>query len=141
MSSSTSTLAFDAIRRGDRLPELSRTVTTEQIAAYAEASGDHNPIHVDEAFARSAGLPGIIAHGMLTMAFVDQMVTDWLGDRARLRRLQGRFAEMVRPGDEVRCTGTVQERDEHTRRVVLAVEAVNQHGARVFTKGSAEAQF
>ena len=141
MKSNTAGATFDTIKRGDRLPEVTRTVTVEQIKAYAEASGDHNPIHLDEAFARSAGLPGVIAHGMLTMAFVDQMVTDWLGDRARLRRLEGRFADMVLPGDEVRCSGTVTERDEQTRRVVVAVEALNQHGTRVFTKGIAEAQF
>jgi acyl dehydratase len=141
MSMSTPALTFEAVRGGDHLPELHRTVTEEQVRAYAEASGDRNPIHLDEAFARAVGLPGIVAHGMLTMAFVAEMVTDWLGDRGKLRRLEGRFADMVQPGDEIRCTGTVTGIDAAGRRVSLTVEALNQHGVRVFTKGVAEAQF
>ena len=69
---------FEEIRVGESLPPLHKTVSVEQIRRYAQASGDHNPIHLDQAFARSAGLPGVIAHGMLTMAFVDQMVTEKL---------------------------------------------------------------
>jgi len=69
---------FESINTGQALPPLTKHVTVEQIRQYAEASGDRNPIHLDETFARSAGLPGVIAHGMLTMAFANQMVTDWL---------------------------------------------------------------
>ena len=97
-----STLDFEQVSPGQALPPLTKHVTVEQIRQYAEASGDRNPIHLDETFARSAGLPGVIAHGMLTMAFANQMVTDWLGDRSMLKRLQGRFAGMVVPGDDVR---------------------------------------
>ncbi len=129
-----------AIKVGDSLPELRKTVTLEQIRAYAEASGDRNPIHLDDQYARAAGLPGVIAHGMLTMAFVNQLVTDWLGNRGSLRRFQGRFAGMVLPGDEVRCAGTVSGKDENRRRITLSLSAVNQRGERVFTKGIAEAE-
>jgi acyl dehydratase len=131
---------FDAIRVGDGIPDLRKTVTVEQIRAYAAASGDRNPIHLDDEFARRAGLPGLIAHGMLTMAFVNQLVTDWLGSRAAVRGLNGRFAGMVLPGDEVRCTGTVLSKDDSRRRITLSLTAVNQRGERVFTKGIAEAQ-
>src|SRR5205823_11702627 len=98
---------FESINSGQDLTSLTKKVTVEQIRQYAVASGDRNPIHLDETFARSAGLPGVIAHGMLTMAFANQMVTDWLGDRSRLKGLQGRFAGMVLPGDEIRS-------EEHT---------------------------
>jgi acyl dehydratase len=133
--------AFDHINEGQSLPSLAKHVTVDQIRRYAEASGDRNPIHLDETFARSAGLPGVIAHGMLTMAFANQMVTDWLGDRSLLKRLQGRFAGMVLPGDEVTCSGSVASKDNETRRVVINLVVTNQRGERVFNKGVAEAEF
>src|ERR1700730_13158200 len=137
----TTTLDFERITVGQTLPPLAKHVTVEQIRQYAEASGDRNPIHLDETFARSAGLPGVIAHGMLTMAFVNQMVTDWLGDRSLLRRLQGRFAGMVLPGDDVTCSGSVASKDEATRGVVVNLAVTNQRGEKVFNKGVAEAEF
>jgi len=134
-------LDFDAINQGQTLPSLTKHVTVEQIRQYADASGDRNPIHLDETFARSAGLPSVIAHGMLTMAFANQMVTDWLGDRSLLKRLQGRFAGMVLPGDEVTCSGSVASKDSDARRVVINLVVTNQRGERVFNKGVAEAEF
>jgi acyl dehydratase len=134
-------LDFEQVKPGHTLPALTKHVTVEQIRQYAEASGDRNPIHLDESFARSAGLPGVIAHGMLTMAFANQMVTDWLGDRSLLKRLQGRFAGMVVPGDDVTCTGTVASKDEATRRIVINLVVTNQRGEKVFNKGVAEAEF
>src|SRR3989442_15773704 len=89
--------AFERIQVGQSLPELRKTVTVEQIRAYAEASGDRNPIHLDEVFARSVGLPGVIAHGLLTMAFGAQLVTDWLGVRRRMAVSHGRLNGLVRP--------------------------------------------
>lgn len=132
---------FESINTGQTLPSLTKHVTVEQIRQYADASGDRNPIHLDESFARSAGLPGVIAHGMLTMAFANQMVTDWLGDRLLLKRLQGRFAGMVLPGDDITCSGSVTSKDEQTRRVVINLVVTNQRGEKVLNKGVAEAEF
>jgi acyl dehydratase len=134
-------LDFEHVSPGQTLPSLTKRVTVEQIRQYAEASGDRNPIHLDESFARSAGLPGVIAHGMLTMAFANQMVTDWLGDRSLLKRLKGRFAGMVQPGDDVTVSGTVASKDDATRHVVINVVVSNQRGEKVFNKGVAEAEF
>lgn len=134
-------ITFDDLRVGESLPPLVKTVSAEQIRQYAAASGDHNPIHLDEAFARSAGLPGVIAHGMLTMAFVNQMVTDWRGDRRRVRSLGGRFAAMVRPGDQIVCSGRVAAKDPPSRTVTLHVGAQNQRGEAVLTKGIAQVEF
>lgn len=136
-----STLDFEQISAGQALPSLTKHVTVEQIRQYSEASGDRNPIHLDETFARSAGLPGVIAHGMLTMAFANQMITDWLGDRSLLKRLQGRFAGMVLPGDDVTCSGNVASKDNETRRVTINLVVTNQRGEKVFNKGVAEAEF
>jgi acyl dehydratase len=134
-------LDFDAISVGQAVPALRKHVTVEQIRRYAEASGDRNPIHLDDSFARSAGLPGVIAHGMLTMAFANQMVTDWLGDRSLLKRLQGRFAGMVLPGDDLTCSGNVASKNDETRHVVINLVVTNQRGERVVNKGVAEAEF
>src|SRR5438132_2379580 len=117
---------FEEVQVGESLPPLHKTVSVDQIQRYAEASGDHNPIHLDQAFARSAGLPGLIAHGMLTMAFVNQLVTDWLGDRRRVRSLRGRFAGMVLPGDQVTCRGSVVAKDQSAGRLTLELSAENQ---------------
>ena len=136
-----STLDFDQVSPGQTLPPLTKHMTVEQIHQYADASGDRNPIHLDETFARSAGLPGVIAHGMLTMAFANQMVTDWLGDRSLLKSLNGRFAGMVLPGDDVTCSGNVASKNDETRRLVINLVVTNQHGEKVFNKGVAEAEF
>ena len=111
--------------------ELRVTFTREQIAAYADASGDHNPIHLDDAVARSVGLPGIIAHGMLQMGLASRVAVEAAGGADRLRRLTCRFAGMVRPGD------TVTFRAERTDGRI-EITAVNQEGQAVLTKASAE---
>src|SRR4030088_842338 len=109
------------------MSKRSVTFTKEQIASYAEASGDRNPIHLDDDFARSVGLPGVIAHGMLQMGLLARVA----GDPARLRRLSCRFAGMVRPGD------TVTFRAEQSGEQV-ELSAVNQDGEPVLTRASAE---
>jgi acyl dehydratase len=121
---------------------LSKHVTQEQINAYAEVSGDHNPIHVNPEAARSVGLDGTIAHGMLSMAFAGQMLTDWLAAQAErggwVARLRVRFQAMVRPGDTLICHGNPGERAGNRQPVELWIE--NQHGERVIS-GDAEVAF
>ena len=111
-------------------------VTREQIAAYAEASGDHNPIHLDDEAARAAGLPGVIAHGMLGMAQLANFVVAYAGDHRRLRRLRCRFSGMVLPGDVITFGGRVAESSESLVR--LELEAQNQKGEKVLTRAVAE---
>jgi len=108
------------------------TFTKEQFAAYADASGDRNPIHLDDDFARSVGLPGRIAHGMLVMGIAGTVAAEAAGGPAHLRKLQCRFAGMVLPGDTV--TFTADEAGPGR----LAVRAVNQRGEAVLTKSIAE---
>jgi len=119
-----------------RLPAYSWKVTREDITAYAEASGDGNPIHLDDEFARSVGLPGVIAHGMLGMGHLATYVTRWAGDHHRLRRLRCRFAAMVLPGDVIQFSGRVA--GEAGGLLQLELEAVNQKGEMVLSKGFAE---
>ncbi len=134
-------MTFDRVDVGTEIPPLMRAVSREQIAAYAEASGDKNPIHLDDGFARSVGLGGVIAHGLLDLAFLAQCLTDWLEEPARLSALSCRFAAMVRPGDTITCGGRVTAKDPSLKRITCSVWATNQRGERVLTHGLAEAQF
>jgi len=118
------------------LEPFSWQVTRDQIRAYAEASGDHNPIHLDDEAARAAGLPGVIAHGMLGMAQLANFVVAYAGDHRRLRRLRCRFSVMVLPGDTITFTGHVAAEEGGLVRLELAAE--NQKGEKVLTKGLAE---
>jgi acyl dehydratase len=113
---------------GPREVEFSR----EQITAYAEASGDRNPIHLDDGFARSVGLPGVIAHGMLQMGILASVLAEPVGDPRRLRRLGCRFAAMVRPGDRVSFGGRAAAGGE------VELWARNQAGEDVLTRARAE---
>ena len=95
---------------GEKLPSLTKLpITKTQLVMYAGASSDFNPIHTVEEFAQEAGLGGVIAHGMLTMAFVGQLLTDFIGDDGRLVTFGVRFQEMVRPGDVITCEGQIEE--------------------------------
>lgn len=70
-------------------------IDRELLKRYADASGDQNPIHQDEAFAKSVGLPDVIAHGMLTMGLVGQYVSDWAGGSANVKEFSARFTKPV----------------------------------------------
>jgi acyl dehydratase len=108
------------------------TFSIAQIDAYAEASGDHNPIHRDGDFARSVGLPGVIAHGLLQMGILASVASEAAGGAGRLRRIYCRFAGMVEPGD------TVTFAADGAGPGKLTLTAVNQRGDAVLTKASAE---
>jgi len=120
---------------GDEMPPLAKPpIQRIQLIRYAGASGDFNPIHVDEEFAKAAGMGGVFAHGMLSMGFVAQSITDWLGPGS-IRKLGVRFAALVRPGDVITCKGRVlaksSKNDQHL--VELEVWAENQKGEKVVT--------
>lgn len=83
------------IELGSVLPEHVYTIDRELLKAYADASGDQNPIHQNEEFARSVGLPNVIAHGMLTMALAGKYVTDWAGGAAQVHEFSARFIKPV----------------------------------------------
>jgi acyl dehydratase len=106
--------------------------TRDQIAAYADASGDQNPIHLDDDFAKSVGLPGVIVHGMLQMGILATVAAEEAGGPEHLRRILVRFAGMVEPGDTVTFTASRGSGDR------LELTAVNQKGEAVLTKSVAE---
>jgi acyl dehydratase len=118
---------------GDALGSLSRTVTQDQINAYAEASGDFNPIHVDPDFARSVGLPGTIAHGLLEMGILAEAISRWVGGSDRLLSLECRFSKPLLAGDTIICNGTVVAVNVAAGVATLEVAAVSDRGERVLT--------
>lgn len=98
-----------AMKVGDRLPELALApISRETLALFAGASGDHNPIHIDIDFARKAGMPDVFAHGMLGMAWLGRLVTNW-APQAQLRRFDVRFMGITHLGNAVTCSGEVTE--------------------------------
>jgi acyl dehydratase len=126
-----------ALAVGDEMTALSRTVTQEQITAYADASGDHNPIHVDPEFARSVGLPGTIAHGLLDMAILTEALGRWAGGYEQVASMACRFSKPLLPGETVTCTGRVTAIDESAGIATLELEAISSSGERVLTNGRA----
>ncbi|MGC8473352.1 MAG: MaoC/PaaZ C-terminal domain-containing protein [Candidatus Dormibacteria bacterium] len=117
-------------------PELSLILSQERINDYAEASGDHNPIHLDPDFARAVGLPSTIAHGLLTMAAAAAPLEQWSAEVAYVSRISCRFSAPVASGD--RISGQPQVRDASAERVVLALEARNGSGEPALTKAEME---
>lgn len=128
---------LSGVKTGDQLAPLRRTVEQAQINEYAEASGDHNPIHVDPEFAVSVGLPGAIAHGLLEMGILAEALTRWAGGADSLVSLQVRFSKPLVAGDTITCTGTVTDVDEAEGLATLEVEATSDRGERVLTNGRA----
>lgn len=128
-----------SVRAGDTFNLTKGPVTTVQLVMYAGASGDFNRIHYDLPFALEAGLGGVIAHGMLTMGFAAQAVTDWAGPGALIRDIAARFLTPVRPGDVVRLTGKVDSTAMDAGRTVASLSFVGDtDNGRVIT-GSAVA--
>ena len=106
------------IEVGMALPEKVFYIDRTLLKAYAEASGDQNPIHQNEEFALSVGLPNVISHGMLTMALAGKYVTEWAGGSANVREFSARFIKpvIVPAGEKVDLTvmATVTEVDGNT---------------------------
>jgi acyl dehydratase len=119
------TLKISDVSVGQELPALDLTFTRADLVAYAHASGDLNPIHQDEAFAKSVGLPDVIAHGMLTMGRAIQVVTNWVGDPTAVVDYSVRMTRPVvvpdtAEGSVVNFTGKVaQINDDGTVQVEL----------------------
>jgi len=125
------------VQPGTKIPpfvveNLSRT----DLVRYAGASGDFNPIHHDEEFARMAGNPSVFGHGMLTAGFVARCITDFVGPE-NLRTYKVRFATRVWPGDTITCTGTVTRvyQADGEPRIEGEVVATNQKGETAVTGG------
>lgn len=133
---------FENLEKGQEIGSLAVDLSRASLVRYAGASGDFNPIHWNERFAQSVGLPGVIAHGMLTMGTAVQLVSDWVGDPGAIVDYQTRFTKPVpvadAPGGEnpdtptntLTITGKVGalNEEERTARIDLTVTARDEEG-------------
>jgi acyl dehydratase len=118
---------YDTVQDGDALPAFeSEPISRLTLALYCGASGDHNPIHVDLDFARSAGQDDVFAHGMLGMAYLGRVLTAWVPQSA-IRSFGTRFVAITHVGDRMTCRGTAAEKLDG-RRVRIELTASAQSG-------------
>jgi acyl dehydratase len=110
---------LDDASEGEELPEVARVVTAADVKAYADAGGDQNPLHQDEAFARSVGFDGIIAHGMFTMGHMAAAIATWAGDGAVVERISVQFRAPVPMGARIVAGGRVRSIDRGASTVTL----------------------
>ncbi|MGI8940290.1 MAG: MaoC/PaaZ C-terminal domain-containing protein [Actinomycetota bacterium] len=116
------TITLEGISSGMELGEVVYgPVQRDDFKAYADASGDDNPIHQDEDYARKTGAPTVFAMGMLPAGYLAHAVSDWFGGPQHLRRFKVRFTTRVWPDDEIVCTGKVQTIDGNI--VTVTIEA------------------
>ena len=134
-------IGFEDVHVGDEIPTLSKVVKREEVKAYADASGDQNPLHQDDNFARSVGFPGIIAHGMFTMAHLTKALTDWVGDPGALKRMKVQFRAVVFMDEEIVAKGRIEQLDPSTKRAKLSVWVeVDRVGERELPIKNSEAE-
>jgi len=126
----TKTLRATDIDVGFTLPVVTHgPVERLNLALFAAYSGDQNPIHLDDEQARANGLPGAIVHGMLSMAFLAQVLTNWV-PQSQVRSFGSRFAAMAYPGDSITCKGVVAGKETVGGETVVEITltAENQKG-------------
>jgi acyl dehydratase len=127
---SHSLASYDTLTVGDAIPSLTLPPLSRlTLALYCGASGDHNPIHVDSDFARSAGMPDVFAHGMLSMAWLARLLTHWVPQSA-IRAYSVRFAAITQVAETITCAGVVTEKFkvDGERRVRLSLTTANAEG-------------
>ena len=100
-------LYYEDTAVGSEIPPLVKKPTPDQLLQWAEVSGDHNPIHFDEGFARSRGLPGIIVQGQLVFSSLGQLLSDWTGEQGVLLKLSCSYKGMNFPEETLTCRGKV----------------------------------
>ena len=121
---------LDTLALGDDLPALALPpINRTTLFLFGGASGDHNPMHIDIDFARKGGMPDVFAHGMLSMAYLGRLLTQWV-DQRQLRSFGVRFTGITHLGHQITCHGKVVEKFEENgeQRVKLEIETRNQYG-------------
>ncbi|MBV6822062.1 MaoC family dehydratase [Pseudomonas sp. PD9R] len=123
-------ISLEKINVGDTLPTLALPpINRTTLALFAGASGDHNAIHIDTDYARKAGMTDVFAHGMLSMAYLGRLLTQWV-DQRQLREFGVRFLGITHLGHQITCSGTVVDRFEFEgeQRIKVEVRTTNQYG-------------
>jgi len=122
-------LYFEDVTVGTEMPALTKGPLAKlQHVMYAGASGDFNPLHTDDDFARAVGMKdGVITHGMLVMGFAGQAITAWV-PKKNLKKFGVRFSGMTRPGNTITVTGKVVEKRENANTIVCEITARDETG-------------
>jgi acyl dehydratase len=121
---------FDALNVGDAIPSFTtEPVSRLTLALYATGSGDHHPLHLDQDYVRSKGIPDVFAHGMLGMAYLGRLLTQWV-PQAAIRSFGVRFTAITQVGERLVCTGKVVEKLEQAgeKCVRLELTCANEQG-------------
>ncbi len=124
-------LRLEQVRIGDALPELAVELSTSLIVAGALASRDYTPVHHDKSAAEATGMQDVFMNILTTNGFVGRYVTDWAGCNAVIRRVAIRLGTPNLPGDTMRMTGTVADKNEEGGVVVIDVAGKNSWGVHV----------
>ena len=126
------------IQEGDTLPELRKKPGVTQLVKYAAGSGDFNPLHHDYSFPQSKALGSIILHGRFKYASLGELVSNWLGHEARIRKISCQYRGMDFPDREMVCRGTVKRKweEEGEKLIELEVWTENDEGKRTTPGGA-----
>ncbi|MDN6861058.1 MaoC family dehydratase [Pseudomonas sp. CAN2814] len=125
-----STVNLAGLQVGDQLPELTlEPIDRTTLALFAGASGDHNRIHIDIDYARKAGMTDVFAHGMLSMAYLGRLLSNWV-DQRQLRGFGVRFVGITHLGHRITCSGKVVEKFEADgeQRLKVELQTASQYG-------------
>ncbi|HRD89317.1 MAG TPA: MaoC/PaaZ C-terminal domain-containing protein [Accumulibacter sp.] len=121
---------YDALNVGDAIPSFTtEPVSRLTLALYATGSGDHHPLHLDQDYVRAKGIPDVFAHGMLGMAYLGRLLTQWV-PQAAIRSFGVRFTAITQVGERLVCTGKVVEKLEQAGQkcVRLELTCANEQG-------------
>lgn len=124
------------IKMGQELTPVVKEITQEKINRYAEASGDFNPLHIDEEFAKTTMYKGTIAHGLMSVAFLSEMMANFAGPIwLSTGKMEVSFLAPVRPGDKITAKGKIisKEQEENKERITCEVWCENQKGEKVIS--------
>ena len=128
-------LDFSQLNVGDQLPPLEfGTISRHILALYCGGSGDHNPIHVDSDFAKAAGYDDVFAHGMLSMAILGRMLTNWTAQE-NIKSVSVRFVAITKVLDEVTASATISDKtiEDGEQRLTLEIETTTQAGVKTLS--------
>lgn len=132
----SSQIYFEDVQEGTRIPQLVKCPSTQQLVKYAGASGDYYQIHYDLIYSKSIGLSNTIVHGALKSAFLGQMITDWIGERGNLKKLEVRYNAMDEPGAKTTSRGIVKTKHSSENIIECEVWSEDATGQRT-TSGRA----
>jgi acyl dehydratase len=128
---SASSLRYQAVKVGDRLPDLPIGITTSLVVAGALASQDYTPVHHDKAAAQAAGMQDVFMNILTTNGLVSRFVTDWAGIDARVSGVNIKLGTPNLPGDTMTLRGSVVAKDDAAHTVTVSVQGKNSWGDHV----------